>query len=71
MSDVVEEYLRFLRGLGPEPDLSGLSADRREAIVGQFEVVRALADRDVELPPLELDPVARRLGLVSDGPTAV
>lgn len=61
---LIEEYLRFLRGLGPQPDLSGLPASRREAITGQFEIVAALADRDTELPPLEQDPVAQRLGLV-------
>ena len=74
--DLIEEYLRFLRGLGPEPDLSGLPSDRREVVLGQFEVVRALADLDPELPPLDQDPVARRLGLTggeesSDGPTPV
>ncbi|MGH3904182.1 MAG: hypothetical protein ACRDTE_08335 [Pseudonocardiaceae bacterium] len=30
----------------------------------QFEIVAALADRDAELPPIEDDPVAIRLGLV-------
>jgi hypothetical protein len=62
--DLIEEYLRFLRGLGPEPDLSALSPDRREAVAGQFEIVRALADRSSGLPPLDRDPVARRLGLL-------
>lgn len=61
---LIEEYLRFLRGLGPRPDLSNLSPSRRETITGQFEIVKALADRDPELPPIEQDPVARRLGLV-------
>ncbi|MFE7835956.1 hypothetical protein ACFU53_07825 [Streptomyces sp. NPDC057474] len=63
---LIEEYLLFLRGLGPQPDLSDLPPSRREAITGQFEIVKALADRDPELPPLEQDPVARRLGLVAD-----
>ncbi|WP_217567295.1 hypothetical protein [Streptomyces sp. GbtcB7] len=67
---LIEEYLLFLRGLGPQPDLSDLPASRREAITGQFEIVAALADRDPELPPLELDPVARRLGLVADASSA-
>lgn len=63
-ADLIEEYLRFLRGHGPQPDLSALPPDQREAIAGQLEVVRALADRDPELPPLDRDPVARRLGLL-------
>lgn len=64
--DLVEDYLRFLRGQGPEPDLSSLPAEQRAAITGQFEIVRALADRDPELPPLDRDPVAVRLGLHAD-----
>ncbi|MGW5429985.1 hypothetical protein ACWET9_22645, partial [Streptomyces sp. NPDC004059] len=62
-ADLIEDYLKFLRDQGPEPDLSKLPAEQREAITGQFEVVKALADRDAELPPLAQDPVARRLGL--------
>lgn len=61
--DLIEDYLKFLRGQGPEPDLSGLTEEQRAVITGQFGVVRALADRDPELPPLDRDPVARRLGL--------
>lgn len=60
---LIDEYLRFLRDHGPEPDLSQLSPEQRQVVVGQFEIVKALADRDAELPPLDRDPVARRLGL--------
>jgi hypothetical protein len=68
---LIEEYLLFLRGRGPEPDLSDLPQSRREEIREQFEIVKALADRGPELPPLEQDPVARRLGLVGpDAPSA-
>jgi hypothetical protein len=62
-ADLIENYLRFLRGQGPEPDLSDLPAEQREAITGQLRIVRALADRDPNLPPIDRDPVARRLGL--------
>jgi hypothetical protein len=65
---LIEEYLLFLRSRGPEPDLSDLPPSRREEIKEQFKIVKALADRGPELPPLEQDPVARRLGLV--GPAA-
>jgi hypothetical protein len=64
---LIEEYLLFLRGRGPEPDLSDLPPSRREEIREQFKIVKALADREPELPPLEQDPVARRLGLVGPG----
>jgi len=62
-ADLIEDYLRVLRGQGPEPDLSSLPPEQREAAAGQSEIVRALAGRDPELPPLDRDPVARRLGL--------
>lgn len=66
--ELIEDYLRFLRGQGPEPDLTDLAPADREVIAGRFEIVRALADRDPSLPPLDLDPVARRLGLHADAP---
>jgi hypothetical protein len=65
--DLIERYLLFLRGRGPEPDLSVLPADRRAKVRGQLEIVAALADRETELPPIEEDPVAIRLGLVEAG----
>lgn len=68
--DLIEAYLSFLRGRGPRPDLSGLPPERRAEIEGRFEIVAALADRDPELPPLEEDPVALRLGLVPGRPAS-
>jgi len=62
-SDLVDGYLLFLRGRGPEPDLSQLPADQRRRVREQFAIVAALADRSPALPPVEEDPVAIRLGL--------
>lgn len=69
-SDLVDSYLLFLRGRGPEPDISGLSNDERRRLREQFAIVAALADRAPALPPLESDPVAIRLGLVAPGTQA-
>ena len=66
-ADLIEQYLLFLRGRGPEPDLSALPADRRTKLMEQLEIVAALADRETALPPIEQDPVAIRLGLVDAG----
>lgn len=66
-SELVDSYLLFLRGRGPEPDPSGLTADQRRRLTEQFAIVSALADRAPALPPLEEDPVAIRLGLVAAG----
>lgn len=66
VNDLVDQYLLYLRGRGPEPDLAHLSPAQRRAMQARLEVVDALADRDLVLPALEDDPVARRLGLVPD-----
>ncbi|WP_419855841.1 hypothetical protein [Candidatus Poriferisodalis sp.] len=62
--DLIEEYLRFLREGGPEPDLAGLDEDLSNAAEGAFRVLEALVDATPGSPPLERDPVAIRLGLV-------
>ncbi|MET7713720.1 hypothetical protein [Streptomyces sp. NPDC005407] len=68
VDDLIESYLLFLRGRGPEPDLSALPPGRRAQVLEQQEIVSALADRDPALPPVEDDPVALRLGLVRAAP---
>jgi hypothetical protein len=62
-SALVDSYLLYLRGRGPEPDVSGLTSDQRRRVREQFAIVAALADRAPALPPLDHDPVAIRLGL--------
>ena len=63
--ELVEEHLRYLRGEGPEPDLSELSES--ELVEGRraFEIVDALAESLPESPPMDQDRVAFRLGLMS------
>jgi hypothetical protein len=63
----VDEQLRYLRGEGPQPDLTGLSDEEQADVVEVLDVVDALADSLPASPPMEEDPVAVRLGLV-DGP---
>ncbi len=60
---LIEQYLLFMRGRGPEPSVP---EDRREEITTLFELIAMLADRDPSLPELGDDPVAIRLGLVKD-----
>lgn len=64
--DLIEAQLRHLRYGAPPPDLSGLPPAEREHEEGLLRLVTALADRYPQTPPLEQDPVARRLGLVGD-----
>jgi hypothetical protein len=64
---LIEEYQLYLRGLGPEPDLSDLPRSLQETTKEGFKIVRALSDREPTSPPLEQDPVAIRLGLVGSG----
>jgi hypothetical protein len=64
VADLVEEQLRYLRGEGPRPDLTGLTDDERADIREVLDVVDALADSLPASPLIEEDPVAVRLGLV-------
>ncbi|KQH76286.1 hypothetical protein AO501_29115 [Mycobacterium gordonae] len=66
IDDVVERYLQFLRGQGPEPDLAPLTPPQRRVVRNRLDIVDALADRGPAVPPLHQDPVAMRLGLVPD-----
>lgn len=66
IADLVDEQLRYWRGEGPEPDLTVLSDDERAEVLELVELVDALADRLPASPRLEEDPVARRLGLITD-----
>ena len=62
--ELIEQYLRFLRDGGPEPDLSDLADDVSSAAASALRVVEALVDAAPGSPPLRHDPVAIRLGLV-------
>jgi hypothetical protein len=64
VNEVIDQYLLYLRGRGPEPDLTHLSQAQRRAMQARLGIVAALADRDLALPALGDDPVAMRLGLV-------
>jgi hypothetical protein len=60
----IDEQLRYLRGEGPQPDLTALTDDERADVVALLDVVDALSDSLPASPPMEEDPVAIRLGLV-------
>lgn len=62
--ELVEQYLLFLRGRGPEPSVP---ESRRREVEALLDLVGALAESEPELPELEHDPVAIRLGLVPGG----
>lgn len=62
--ELIDEYLRFLRDGGPEPDLGDLDDELSSAAASVLKVMEALVDAAPGSPPLEHDPVAIRLGLV-------
>lgn len=65
---LVEEYLRYLRGQGTRPRTDHLSDRERGRHEQLFQLLEAIVDADaVEMPPMEKDPVAIRLGLIRDG----
>jgi hypothetical protein len=65
---LVDDQLRFLRGEGPEPDLSGLSDRDRSEMVQLLNLVDAVVDSRPASPPLDEDRVAIRLGLLPGKP---
>lgn len=69
VGEIVDQYLRFLRGRGPRPDLDAVPAERRREVEELLALVEAVTDADeVARPPLKEDPVAVRLGLVPGPP---
>lgn len=65
-NNLVDAYRAYLNGRGPEPDLGRLSREDQASITEQFDIIRALSDRGPELPSIEEDPVAIRLGLAGN-----
>jgi hypothetical protein len=70
----IDEFLRYLRGRGPRPGIEGLPQDEQTELEDLFRVLEAIVDADEpEMPPIDEDPVAARLGLVEgdDGKAGV
>jgi len=67
-AELVDEFLRYLRGRGPRPQLEKLPRDERAEFEDLFHLLEVIVDTDeVEVPPIEEDPVAVRLGLLAGG----
>jgi len=66
LDNFVDAQLRYLRGVGPRPDLSELDEAERLEVQQLLEIVDALADSLPASPVFEEDPVAIRLGLVDE-----
>lgn len=64
LESLVAAYIRHLEGDGPRPDLRGVEPDIACEARQLFALLDATWASDVELPPLEEDPVAIALGLV-------
>lgn len=65
---LIEEFLRYLRGRGPRPQTNDLPDNDRVMHEDLFDLLEAIVDSDlVESPPLEEDPVALRLGVTAEG----
>jgi hypothetical protein len=62
--ELVEQYLLFLRGRGPKPSVP---KSRQREVEALLDLVGALTESEPDLPVLERDPVAIRLGLVPAG----
>jgi hypothetical protein len=64
--ELIDEFLRHLRGRGPEIDHL---PDQQASLERLFQLLEAIVDDDeIEIPAIEDDPVALRLGIVSEKP---
>lgn len=70
MDHFVEAHLQYLRGEGPKPDFSDLSDHERDAVARMLDLVEAMADSLPSSPPIDEDPVAIGLGLVTRPPSS-
>ena len=68
LSDLIDAQLRYLRGEGPEPDLTDLGTRDRAEAQRLLDLVDALADSLPASPPMREDPVAVQLGLLEEAP---
>ena len=64
ITELIESYVAHLEGEGPAPSLDGLDAATRREARNAFRAVDAAWRSDLEIPPLEEDPVALALGFV-------
>ncbi len=61
---LVDAYIHYLEGDGNRPDLTGLQSETAAEAAELFRLLDATWASDIDLPPIEQDPVALALGLV-------
>jgi hypothetical protein len=64
VEELVDAYIRHLEGNGDRPDLTGIRPDTAAEASELFRLLDATWASDLDLPPIEEDPVALALGLV-------
>lgn len=65
ITELIEAYIAYLDGDGPAPSLGGLDPVARREARNAFRAVDAAWRSDIEIPPLDEDPVALALGFVA------
>jgi transcriptional regulator with XRE-family HTH domain len=64
ITELIEAYIAHLEGEGPAPSLEDLDTHAKREARNAFRAVDAAWRSDLEIPPLEEDPVALALGFV-------
>lgn len=64
VEDLIDAYICYLEGRGDRPDLTGIRPDTAAEVSQLFRLLDATWASDLDLPPIERDPVALALGLV-------
>ncbi len=64
LEELVDAYIRYLEGGGSRPDTTGIKSEAAVEASEFFRLLDAIWASDIDLPPIELDPVALALGFV-------
>lgn len=64
VEELIDAYISYLEGRGDRPDLTGIRPDTAAEASELFRLLDATWASDLDLPPIERDPVALALGLV-------
>lgn len=65
VEELVDAYIQYLEGRSPRPELIGVNPTAAAEAAALFKLLDITWGSYVDLPPLELDPIAIALGLVS------
>jgi len=70
-AEYLDRYVSYLAGEGGRPSMEGFGPEEQHVLLDMSRIIQANWVIEVELPPLEEDPVALALGLVPSSTSGV